>query len=89
MKKEGTGGFHTDTGPLNKEDRTILILFVLVFGFAMFVTFVLIYLDKSEGFELTAEQKQDEALTQVCMLYHIDNKECFMVYGSIDNPYEP
>ena len=61
---------------------TFLLSLILLFVIA-------IYIQTIEGFELTAEQKQDEALTQVCMLYHIDNKECFMVYGAIENPYEP
>ena len=65
-----------------------------IFLICTFIAIIVIFsawavVKMANGFELTAEQKQDEALTQVCMLYHIDNKECFMVYGAVDNPYEP
>lgn len=65
----------------------ILFILAIIFVIGLMIIGLLWIGHKVVGLELTAEQKQDEALTQVCMLYHIDNKECFLVYGGTD--YEP
>jgi hypothetical protein len=61
---------------------SILIVFIAFFG--LWIVFQLSY-----GLELTPEQIADERKTQICIIYNISNEECFLVYGDINNDWEP
>jgi len=69
-------------------DPEIFLLFIILLAI-FFGTIILsmVVLTAVFGFELTEEQKQDEILTQECIMFNIDTERCFLVYGGTD--WEP